>query len=199
MMNRKAVAWMIGAALAAAVPAVLAATRLDEVVARPNPAAFTGSTPPQVEIAVTVSRGQFDRQACDVLVETGDGSNATSLIFAVSDERTKSLRHIYAKPGTYQLKVVAGHGCSGSRTVNVAVQATPDAAPGASGAAAAASSTAAAAEPPAQAGGCPAGWWLVPESVQGAQYSCRPNLPSRPLPCAGGTRYFSENGVIGCR
>ena len=45
----------------------------------------------------------------------------------------------------------------------------------------------------------PAGWWLVPESVQGARYSCRPNLPSRPLICSGGTSYFSENGVIGCR
>jgi hypothetical protein len=73
------------------------------------------------------------------------------------------------------------------------VQAAPDAAP-------AASSAAAPADPAAPAGsGCPAGWWLVPESVQGAQYSCRPNLPSRPLPCGGGTRYFSENGVIGCR
>ncbi len=185
---------MVGAALAAAVPAVSAATRVDELAVRPNPAAFEGSTPPQVEIAVTVSRGQFDRQPCDVLVDTGDGAVATRLGFGVADERTKSLRHIYGKPGVYQLKAVAGHGCSGSRTVSVTVQATPDAAPAASSAAAPADPAA------AQAGsGCPAGWWLVPESVQGAQYSCRPNLPSGPLPCAGGARYFSENGIIGCR
>jgi hypothetical protein len=194
-MNSSAIVWALGAALAAAVPAVSAATRVDELTVRPNPAAFEGSTPPQVEIAVTVSRGQFDRQPCDVLVDTGDGAVATRLGFGVADERTKSLSHIYSKPGVYQLKAVAGYGCSGSRTVSVNIQATPDAAPPASSAAAAADPAAA-----QQAGsGCPAGWWLVPESVQGAQYSCRPNLPARPLPCAGGTRYFSENGVIGCR
>jgi hypothetical protein len=191
-MKRKAFTWAVGAALAAAVPAAVAATRVDEMVVRPNPAAFAGSTPPQVEIAVTVSRGAGDRQPCDVKVEPGDGGSASQLSFGI-DERTKSVRYTYQKPGAYQAKAVAGFGCSGTRTVNVTVQATPDAAPPAS-------SASAQAEPPAQPGAnCPAGWWLVPESVQGARYTCRPNLPSRPLNCAAGTGYFSENGVIGCR
>lgn len=59
---------------------------------------------------MSVNRGQFDKQACDVIVDTGDGWRSPA---------------------------------SGSRT--------------------------------------------------------RPTLPSRPLVRAGGTRYFSENGLIGCR
>ena len=45
----------------------------------------------------------------------------------------------------------------------------------------------------------PAGWYLVPESVKGARYSCRPHLPAQALRCEGGTSYFAEGGVIGCR
>jgi hypothetical protein len=192
-MERKAHAWMIGAILACAAPAPFAATRVEEVVVRPNPAVFVDGAPPQVEIAVTVSRGQFDRQSCDVIIEPGDGGSVARLSFGVADERTKSLRYTYQTPGSYQLKALGGHGCSGSRSVNVTVRATPDAAPSAS-------SATASGEPAAPPGAsCPPGWWLVPESIDGARYTCRPNLPSRPLTCASGTRYFSENGVIGCR
>ncbi len=191
-MERKS-AWIVGAILISAAPALFAATRVEDVVVRPNPAAFAGSTPPQVEIAVTIGRGQFDRQSCDVIIETGDGGSASRLSFGPADERTKSVPHTYQKPGSYQLKAVAGSGCTGNRSVNVTILAKPEAAPPPS-------SANAAPEPAAQTGpGCPAGWWLVPESVQGARYSCRPNLPSRPLICAGGTSYFSENGAIGCR
>ncbi len=186
-------AWMAGAILIAAAPALLAATRIEDVVARPNPAAFAGSTPPQVEIAVTIGRGQFDRQACDVIVETGDGGGASRLSFGPGDELTKSVRHTYQKPGSYQLKAIAGSGCTGNRSVNVTILAKPEATPSPASASAAAESAA------PTGPGCPAGWWVVPESVQGARYSCRPNLPSRPLICAGGTSYFSENGIIGCR
>ena len=193
-MERKAHAWMIGAILACAAPAPFAATRVEEVVVRPNPAVFADGAPPQVEMAVTVSRGQFDRQSCDVIIEPGDGGSVLRLSFGLADEQTKSVRYTYKKPGSYQLRALGGHGCSGSRTVNVRVQATPDAAPSASTADAPPEGVSALPGP-----SCPAGWWLVPESVDGARYTCRPNLPSRPLTCASRTRYFSENGVIGCR
>jgi len=204
-MKRAAFAWAAAAAVAAAMPAAFAATRLDELAVRPNPAVFVDGAPPPVEIVVTVSRGQFDKQPCDVIVDTGDGAAVTKLAFGLGDERTQRLRYTYRKPGSYQLKALAGSGCTGTRTVAVTVLATPATAPSpaASGnipAEPSASVNTPAASVNAPAGpGCPAGWWLVPESVQGASYSCRPNLPARPLTCAGGTRYFSEGGVIGCR
>jgi hypothetical protein len=194
-MKRMAFTWVAAAALAAAMPAALAATRIDELAVRPNPAVFVNGAPPQVEITITVDRGQFDKQPCDVIVETGDGAAVTKLRFGLGDERTKSLRYTYTKPGSYQLKALAGGGCTGTRTVGVRVLAAPEAAPSLP-----VSESVRANAPAAPVGpGCPAGWWLVPESVQGASYSCRPNLPAGPLTCTGGTRYFSEGGVIGCR
>src|SRR5258708_2573091 len=179
--------------LISAAPALFAATRVEAVVARPTPAAFAEGTPRRVEIVVTIGRGQFDRQACDVIIETGDGGGAARLSFGPAEERTKSVRHTYQKPGSYQIKAIAGSGCTGNRSVSVTILAKPDAAPPPS-------SANAAAEPVAPTGpGCPAGWWLAPESVQGARYACRPNLPSKALICTGGTSYFSENGIIGCR
>src|SRR5258707_15295386 len=128
-MKRKTFRWLVGAALAAAVSVAFAATRVEDVVARPNPAAFAGSTPPQVEIAVTIGRGQFDRQACDVIVETGDGGGASRLSFGPGDELTKSVRHTYQRPGSYQLKAIAGSGCTGNRSVNGTILAKPEAPP----------------------------------------------------------------------
>jgi len=184
--------FLLGAVLATAAPAASAATRLDDLAVKPNPAVFADGVPPRVEIAVTVSRGLSDRLACDVKVEPGDGSKESQLSFGVS-ETTKILHHVYRQPGSYQVKAVAGFGCSGTRTMIITVRATPEAAP-------AVSSASAPVEPVAPSGpGCPAGWWLVPESVQGGRYNCRPNLPARPLVCAGGTSYFAESGVIGCR
>jgi hypothetical protein len=184
--------WGIGAILIAAAPAAFAATQVDGVLVTPNPASFTGNVPPQVEIAVIVNRGQFDRQACDVLIETGDGSAPLRLSFARGDER-KSVRYAYPMPGSYTLRAVAAYGCTGMRTANVAVYGPSYPAP-----AVAPVPSPAAAESTPQ-GGCPAGWWVVPESVQGARYTCRPNLPPVPLKCGAGTSYFSGNGVIGCR
>src|SRR5258708_12569063 len=143
--------------LISAAQAPFAATRVEDVVARPNPAAFAGSTPPQVEIAVTIGRGQFDRQSCDVIVETGDGGSASRLSFGLGDELTKSVRHTYQKPGSYQLKAIAGSGCTGNRSVIVTILAKPDAAPPAS-------STSTAPEPLAQTRpGLPPGWRAVPD------------------------------------
>jgi len=158
----------------------LAATRLENLVVKPNPAVS------DVEIVVTVDRGQFDKQGCTIIVFTGDESSAPKVIpFGIADERAKTLHHFYPKPGAYTVRATAGSGCTGTRTVSVTIGA-------------AAVEAKASAEKPQQAG-CPAGWYLVPESVQAARYSCRPNLPAQALKCEGGTSYFAEGGVIGCR
>lgn len=182
--------WGIGALFFAAAPAALAAIQVDGVTVTPNPASFSGNNAPQIEIAVIVNRGQTDMQACHVLVEPGDGSAPVRLSFLRGDER-KSVRYAYATPGSYTVRAIAAYGCSGTRTVNVAVYGPSHPAPAADRSGATAQS--------APQGGCPAGWWVVPESVQGARYTCRPNLPSVALKCGAGTSYFSENGIIGCR
>ena len=169
--------------LASASPALFAATRLENLVVKPTPAER------QVEIEVTVDRGQFDKQGCDVQVSAGDDSTATRLSFGITDERTKSVKHTYKKDGTYNVRATAGSGCTGTRTVSVMVGV------GAAPVVAAQAKPA----PAQQQAGCPAGWYLVPESVQGGRYSCRPNLPAQALRCEGGTSYFAEGGVIGCR
>lgn len=173
-------------------PAAFAATVVDGVAVTPNPASFSGTNPPQLEIAVIVNRGQTDLQACHVLIEPGDGSAPIRLSFLRGDER-RSVRYAYATPGSYTLRAVAAYGCTGTRIVNVAVYGPSHPTP------AVAQVPSAASPESAPQGGCPAGWWVVPESVQGARYTCRPNLPSAALKCGAGTSYFSENGVIGCR
>jgi hypothetical protein len=179
-------------ALLFAAPGAFAATSVDNLTVEPNPAILSGSAPQLVEIAVTVNRGQFDLQSCDVVVEPGDGRKPLLLTFARGDKR-KSLRYTYSEPGGYEVRASAGTGCTGTRRVNLEIRSAGEA--GTAAAAPAASAAPAAAE----SSGCPAGWYLVPDSVQGARYDCRPNLPAAPLRCAAGTRYFAENGVIGCR
>lgn len=180
-----------GLALLLAAHGALAATSVESLTIDPNPAILSGSAARLVEIAVTVNRGQLDRQTCDVVIEPGDGGKPMLLTFASGDKR-KSLRYTYSKPGPYEVKAMAGNGCSGTRRATLEVR-------GAGEPAIAAVPAAAERAAPAETGGCPAGWYLVPDSVQGARYECRPNLPASPLRCANGTRYFAENGAIGCR
>ena len=185
----------ISLSLALAAPAAQAATQVDALSVLPNPATVHGSGPAQVEMTVEVNRGQFDRQACDVLIETGDGNPPIHLSFARGDER-KTVRYAFTTPGSYTVRAVAAYGCSGTRTVNVSVYGAGYSAPPA---AAVAPGGPAMAPETAPAGGCPTGWYVVPESVQGSRYQCRPNLPPTPLQCAAGTSYFADNGAIGCR
>src|SRR5258708_31834447 len=105
--------------LISAAPALFAATRVEDVVARPNPAAFAEGTPPRVEIVVTIGRGQFDRQACDGIIETGDGGGPARLSFGPAEERTKSGRHTYQKPASYQIKAIPGSACTRHRILRV--------------------------------------------------------------------------------
>ena len=172
--------------------AALAATRLENLVVKPDPAAR------QVEIEVTVARGQFDKQPCEVLLTPGDDSPQTRLSIGTGEAATRILRHTYKKDGSYTVRAAAASGCTGTRTASVIVGASPAGAPAAALAAPAAAAGASTAAPAPQAG-CPAGWYVVPESVQGSRYSCRPNLPAQALKCQGGTSYFADGGTIGCR
>jgi len=162
-----------------------AATRLDNLVVKPEAAER------QVQIEVTIDRGRFDKQACEVLVTPGDDSPPTRLTIAIGDAPTRTLPHTYKKDGSYTVRAAASSGCTGTRSASVIVGASPAPAAAAAGAASTSGTL-----PQA---GCPAGWYLVPESVKGARYSCRPHLPAQALRCEGGTSYFAEGGVIGCR
>lgn len=181
-----------------------AAIVMDSLSVQPNPATLVAGAPPLVEITVTVRRSMTDRQNCDVVIEPGDGGRPLLLTFAAGDQR-KSVRYSYSQPGPYTVRALSANGCSGTRSAALEVRAAgaPSAAPQPAPPAAIVPVPAAAGATSSAGafgqGACPAGWYMVPESVQGARFTCRPNLPGVPLRCAEGTRYFAENGVIGCR
>ena len=51
---------VVGFSLLFVATAAAAATRIEELAVRPDPGAR------QVEIAITINRGQFDKQSCEV-------------------------------------------------------------------------------------------------------------------------------------
>lgn len=164
--------------------AALATPRIESVSVRPNPVPFTTGKLGDVVIAVSIERPTPIDLRCEALVDPGDGSPPIPLAWNLGDSRTKTARHEYKKAGTY-LITVTGSGetaCTGERELSVTV----------GGARAKAS---AGAKPPV----CPVGWVLNEASVVGPRYTCRPRAPVRPLRCAEGTAYFSEDGKIGCR
>ena len=110
--------------LLAATPA-LAAPRIEAVVVKPNRATFSDGKPPQVEVAVTVSRPRIGTVNCDASVDLGDGSRAKTLDFGVAS--TRSLRHVYEKAGAYKI-TARGSGkapCEGSGEAAVTVVGAP--------------------------------------------------------------------------
>jgi len=105
-----------------------AAPRIENVVVKPNPAAFSGGKPPEVEIVVSVSRAATGLRNCDAVLDLGDGSRARQLDFGVAT--TRSLRYTYKKGGNYRV-AVKGAGkipCEGSQEVALAVTGAPAAA-----------------------------------------------------------------------
>lgn len=177
----------------------LAEVRIERVEVRPNPAQFAGSTPPQVEIAVTVKRSSpMELGRCEVIIDPGSpgGRQVPRLTFNAGGEATQRTRYIYDRPGTYRLTASSFSGCVGSRTVTVNVREGSGGASGAKGSGAPRANNAPAKVVKPK---CPGGWEVVPQSVQGARYSCSPKPPSRPIACEGGTSYFAENNLVGCR
>ncbi len=102
-------------------PAAFAAPQIESVVVKPSPAAFAGGKPPEVEVAVSVSRPRFGSGNCDARLDFGDGEGRT-LDFGVADRRTA--RHVYRKGGDYRV-TVKGAGktpCEGSREATLSVK-----------------------------------------------------------------------------
>jgi hypothetical protein len=98
------------------------------------------------------------------------------LEYGLGDRRTKIVKYTYTKAGTYRVKVsgTGEHACAGTREAQVKVAA-------------------------AQTPKCPRGWTLVADSSRGERYTCRADPPAQALKCNGVTKYFAENGMIGCR
>ncbi len=115
--------WLVIGLLVA--PAALGAPRLESLTVKPNPAAFSGGKPPEVEVAVSVSRGKFDSGNCDVSVDPGDGGRARTLDFGVAT--TRSTRFVYQKGGNYKV-TAKGTGrtpCDGMREAALTVSGAP--------------------------------------------------------------------------
>ena len=105
-------------------PAALAAPRIDSLLVKPNPAAFSGGKAPEVEVIVSVKRGQFDR-GCDAAVDLGDGSRPRTVEFGVASART--VRHTYGKGGNFRVsaKGAGSTPCEGARDVTLTVTGAP--------------------------------------------------------------------------
>ena len=106
-------------------PAALAAPKIDKVTVKPNPAEFTGTKGPEIEVAVAVTRTRFDSGSCDVLVDFGDGSRPRTLDFSIAG--TKITRYTYTKGGNFNV-TAKGAGktpCEGSQQVALTVKGQP--------------------------------------------------------------------------
>jgi hypothetical protein len=120
-MIRRATAFFAAAIFSAAAAAL---PKIESVVVRPNPAQFAGDKAPQVEIAISVGRGKFDKGSCDARLEFGDGQGRT-LDFGMAATRT--VHHVYKKDGSYTV-AVRGAGvspCEGSQQVALKVAGEP--------------------------------------------------------------------------
>jgi hypothetical protein len=135
------------------------------------------------QVTVTIERPTPLDMMCDASVDHGDGG-FQPLKFDMADKRTKTLQHKYAKPGTYKVVVKATGKCEGMREVSLVIKG---------------GAVEKVADKPSGKSRCPKGWTVVPASFQGNKYVCRAEPPAQPIKCEGGTKYFSENGAIGCR
>jgi hypothetical protein len=106
-------------------PAALAAPRIDSLVVRPNPAAFSGGKAPEIEVTVSVKRGQFDSGGCEVAVDLGDGSRPRTVEFGVATAKT--IRYVFKKDGSYKVtaKGAGRTACEGMREATLTVKGAP--------------------------------------------------------------------------
>jgi PKD repeat protein len=111
-----------------AAPAALAAPRIDTLVVKPNPATFSGGKPPEVEVTVSVKRGQFDSGGCEVALDLGDGSRPRTVEFGLATAKTT--KHVYKKDGSYKVTAKGGGNaaCEGMREATLTVKGAPAAA-----------------------------------------------------------------------
>jgi hypothetical protein len=100
----------------------LAAPKIEVVSIKPNPAAFSGGKPPEVEMSISVTRTAIG--SCDARVDFGDGEGRT-IDFGMAAIRT--LKHTYRKGGNFKV-VAKGAGktpCEGMREVALTVTGGP--------------------------------------------------------------------------
>jgi hypothetical protein len=181
-MKRKAFAVLLVAAAPFLAMPAHAVPNIEHLAVKPS-----GGAPAEVEIAISIYRPTPLDLTCDAMLQTGDGSKPQRLEYGLGDRRTKIVKHTYNKAGTYRVKVsgTGEHACAGTRETQVKVATTAQ--------------TAKASEKAAPRPRCPRGWTLVVDSLKGERYTCRADPPAQMLKCSGATKYFAENGEIGCR
>jgi hypothetical protein len=173
---------------------VHASARIDALSVAPG-APMAGSA---VSFNIVMNRvTPLDLAPCDLAIDPGDGSAPMTLRFGATDSKNRSALYTYPRPGTYKARVrgTGSSSCDGEKEIEVKVGGTG---PAATAPAVAPPALVPVAAPAAAAlGGCPDGWSVATQD--GLKFSCRANPPARPISCGDGTKYFVENGQIGCR
>lgn len=179
--------------LGAAIPATAAVT-VENLLVRPNPVRLVKGAPAEVEFEITVKdRGMTRILGCDLILDFGDGTPVASQRFMDGGPRKAVIKHVYDKPGGYSVSVrgrqeAGGRPCEADRRMQVTVIADAPSEPP---------------PPPKEAataiGTCPAGWSIVPGSQAGLRFKCRADHPMPRIECQGGTKYFEQDGLIGCQ
>ncbi len=194
-MNRRAVpVALVGLFLLCPALPAAAAVVIDKLTARAIPARSTKGYPQEFEFEITIKDHGVSRiLGCDAVLEFGDATPEAQQHFMDGGARKAVVKHVYEAPGTYTAvvrgrAVAGGRICDGERRAQVTVvgeQPAPEgAAPGG------ASSVTAS---------CPAGWSLVPGTQSGYRFKCRPERTTPKIECQGGTKYFEQDGMIGCQ
>jgi len=166
---------------------------IDNLSVKPNPAHFTRDTPAELEIEVAIrDRGVTRILGCQVALDFGDGTPDLVQQFMDGGPRKALVRHQYRKAGIYNVRVRGmppgrERACEGEKRVQVIIVGESEANPSAAAREAATLSL------------CPQGWSLVPGSQSGARFKCRPDKPLTKMECQGGTKFFEQDGVIGCQ
>jgi hypothetical protein len=171
-----------------------AAVVIDKLTARPIPARSPKGYPQEVEFEIAIRDRSVTRiLGCDVIVEFGDGTPDAQQHFMDGGARRAVVKHVYEAPGTYTVvargrTAPGARACDGERRAQITIVGELPA-----------PERTAPSEPPAVTAGCPAGWSLVPGSQSGYRYKCRPEHAAPRIECQGGTKYFDQDGTIGCQ
>jgi len=178
--------------LSSAMPAA-AAVFIDKLTARPMPAPAKGF-PQEFELEITIrDRGVTRILGCDMTVDFGDGTAELHQHFMDGGARKAVVKHVYEAAGTYTIvargrTAPGARACDGERRTEATVGGETSAAE---------RSTPTEASP--VTAGCPVGWSLVPGSQSGYRYKCRAERAAPKIECQGGTKYFEQDGTIGCQ
>jgi hypothetical protein len=170
-----------------------AAVLIDKLTARPLPARSAKGVPQEFEFEITIRDRSVTRiLGCDLTVEFGDGTPDAHQHFMDGGARKAVIKHIYEAPGTYTV-IARGRSAPGARACDGERRAQAEV-----GEPSAAERATPGKAPPVTAG-CPPGWSLVPGSQSGYRYKCAAVHSTPKIECQGGTKYFEQDGTIGCQ